>query len=216
MNTEDIVRYLRDNPDFFQHQGELLDTMTVVHPHSGEAISLTERQLHVLRDKIRQLEHKLAELIHFGEENDEISTKVHRMVLSLLDAEDFEGARDAVLTHLRDDFTVPHVAMRIWNSVLQRETPEFNSVSEEVRFFAGDLKHPYCGAPNNLEVIEWFGEAGPHVRSVALVPLNRDGRVFGMLAMGSEDSERFYPEMGTLYVERIGEMISAVMRRHLG
>ena len=69
---------------------------------------------------------------------------------------------------------------------------------------------------SNLEIIDWFGEAAPHVRSVALVPLMRDNRAFGMLALGSEDGERFYPEMGTLYVSRIGEMVSAVARRHLG
>ena len=33
---------------------------------------------------------------------------------------------------------------------------------------------------------------------------------------GSEDPERFYPEMGTLYVNRIGEMISAALVRDLG
>jgi hypothetical protein len=35
---------------------------------------------------------------------------------------------------------------------------------------------------------------------VALVPLRRDDKTFGLLALGSEDPERFYPEMGTLYV----------------
>ncbi|HMW51871.1 MAG TPA: DUF484 family protein [Rhodocyclaceae bacterium] len=34
--------------------------------------------------------------------------------------------------------------------------------------------------------------------------------------MGSEDSERFYPEMGTLYVTRIGEMVACALRRQLG
>ena len=48
------------------------------------------------------------------------------------------------------------------------------------------------------------------------MPLRRDEQTFGMLAMGSEDPERFYPEMGTLYVTRIGEMVSAALIRQLG
>lgn len=216
MNNEDVVRFLQEHPDFFEANGALLDSLTAVHPDSGEAISLTERQLHALREKIRQLEVKLGELIRFGEENDEISEKVHRMVLSLLDADSFESARDAILAHLQEDFAVPHVAMRVWNSVLTRPSPEFDAVDEEVRFYAGDLKHPYCGAPTRPEIVAWFGEASSHIRSVALVPLMREQRVFGMLALGSEDAERFYAEMGTLYVSRIGEMVSAVVRRHLG
>ena len=93
---------------------------------------------------------------------------------------------------------------------------EFHAVSEDVRFYAGDLSRPYCGAPVNQDIVSWFGEAAPHVRSVALVPLMRDKRVFGLLALGSEDGERFYAEMGTLYVSRIGEMVSSVVQRYLG
>ena len=216
MNTEDIVLFLREHPDFFEAHGELAASLSVAHPHNGEAISLTERQLHTLREKIRQLEGKLAELIQFGEENDEISEKVHRLVLALLEADGFEAARDVIFTHLREDFAVPHVAMRVWNNVLTRDTPEFHAVSEDVRFYAGDLSRPYCGAPVNQDIVSWFGEAAPHVRSVALVPLMRDKRVFGLLALGSEDGERFYAEMGTLYVSRIGEMVSSVVQRYLG
>ncbi len=44
----------------------------------------------------------------------------------------------------------------------------------------------------------------------------RDGEhCFGVLAMASEDPQRFYPEMGTLYLERIGELLACALRRHL-
>ena len=46
------------------------------------------------------------------------------------------------------------------------------------------------------------------MRSVALVPLGQTA-VFGLLALGSEDPQRFYPEMGTLYLRRIGELCAA-------
>ena len=56
MNAEDVARYLRDNPDFLSDHGELFTRLTVPHPqHGGQAISLAERQLHALRDKIGQL-----------------------------------------------------------------------------------------------------------------------------------------------------------------
>lgn len=56
MNADDVARYLRDNPDFLAQHGELFTRLTVPHPqHGGQAISLAERQLHALRDKIRLL-----------------------------------------------------------------------------------------------------------------------------------------------------------------
>lgn len=216
MNAADVARYLKEHPDFLAEHGELFTQLTVPHPHGGQAISLAERQLHALRDKIRLLEGKLAELIRFGEENDEIGEKVHRLTVALLEAEDYETLRHGLFENLRDDFSVPSVALRIWNSVLTREGEDFAPVSEAMRFFAGDMRHPYCGAPANLEVLEWFGDASAHVRSVALIPLRRDAQTFGLLALGSQESERFYPEMGTLYVSRIGDIVAAALRRQLG
>ena len=36
-----------------------------------------------------------------------------------------------------------------------------------------------------------------------------------VLALGSEEPQRFYPEMGTLYLERIGEVAAAALNRTL-
>jgi hypothetical protein len=59
-----------------------------------------------------------------------------------------------------------------------------------------------------------FGEAAAHLRSFSYVPL-RDSETFGLLALASEDAQRFYPEMGTLYLKRIGELVSAAIARQL-
>lgn len=216
MNPDDIARYLQQNPDFFDIHADLLAHLTVPHPVDGRAISLTERQLHALREKIRQLEAKFGELLRFGEENDEIGEKVHRLALALIEAEDFDGIRQAVLLHLLEDFAVPHTALRVWKPGEVPEAVEFAPVSEEARAFAAGLDQPYCGAAANEEVMGWFGESAGHIRSVALMPLRREGEAFGLLALGSEEGERFYPEMGTLYLGRIGDMVGAALTRQLG
>ncbi len=209
MNAEDVARYLRDHPDFLSEHGELFTRLTVPHPrHDGQAISLAERQLHALRDKIRQLELKLAELIRFGEDNDDISAKVHRLSLALLEAGSIDGLRHALVTSLQDDFAVPHVAVLLWEEGAA-------AVSEAVRGEIDAMRHPYCGVPESIEVTAWFGEAAPHVRSVALIPLRRQGSAVGLLALGSAEGERFYPEMGTLYLGRIGELTAAALSAHL-
>ena len=43
----------------------------------------------------------------------------------------------------------------------------------------------------------------------------RGSASFGVLLLASEDAERFYPEMGTLYLLRIGELISVAVEPHL-
>jgi len=217
MNAEDVAHYLREHPDFFNQHHELFTRLTVPHPqHGGQAISLAERQLHALRDKIRQLEVKLSELIRFGEENDDISAKVHRLSVALLQADRVEAVRQALFDSLREDFAVPHVSLKLWGATATADAggvahPDAFGVSEAARRHVENLRHPYCGAPENIEVAGWFGEAAPHVRSLALMPLRAPEGCFGLLALGSAEPERFYPEMGTLYLGRIAELAAAAL-----
>ena len=44
MNADDIARYLRTHPQFFDQHPELLESINVPHPYGGRAIPLAERQ----------------------------------------------------------------------------------------------------------------------------------------------------------------------------
>lgn len=216
MTADDVIAFLKAHPAFFNEHPDTLAQLNLPQPHEGKAISLTERQLLTLREKNRQLEQKLAELLRFGQENDDISEKVHRLALGLVASPDFPTLEQTLQLNFVDDFRVPHVALRLWNSVLDGHSPAFAPVSEAMRLYSAELRLPYCGTPGDSEVIEWFGTGGEQVRSVALMPLRRDAQTFGLLALGSEEAERFFPGMGTLYLGRIAELVSAAVRRHLG
>jgi uncharacterized protein YigA (DUF484 family) len=208
MNSEDIARYLRTHPQFFDQHPELLESINVPHPYGGRAIPLAERQTVALREKLKVLEGRLAELLQFGEENDAISEKVHRLSVALAGARDFPALAATLYFHLREDFAVPHVALRVWGKSVPADFDEAQPVEEAQRLHAGVMAAPQCGPATGNPFVRWFGEAAEHVRSVALVPLGQT-TVFGLLALGSEDAKRFYPEMGTLYLRRIGELCAA-------
>jgi uncharacterized protein YigA (DUF484 family) len=212
--AEDVAEYLKSNPIFFEQYADLLAQIFVPHPHGGHTVSLAERQMLTLRDKNRQTETKLAELIAFGEENDAISEKVHRLAVGLIAAETFQAVIHLLNFHLRDDFSVPHVALRLWNAPDGVEDlPEFAAVSEELQVFAETLNRPYCGSTAGFGTASWFGEHANHIRSQALIALRNGGGTIGMIALGSEEAQRFYADMGTLYLERLGEMVSAALAR---
>jgi uncharacterized protein YigA (DUF484 family) len=219
MKAEEVIRYLQDNPGFFEEYAELLAQIYIPHPHGGRAIPIAERQILTLREKSRMLESKLSELIQFGEENDALGERMHRLCLALLPAGDLQAMLQALYYNLREDFLVPHAALRIWRSQPAPEArtgPEYDQVSDELRRYAAGLEHPYCGAEANPEVLTWFGNAAAQLRSVACVPLRDAGKACtGMLVLASEDPKRFYPEIGTLYLQRLGELTSAAFDRYL-
>ena len=208
MNADELARFLRANPSFFDQNPELLESIHVPHPYGGRAIPLSERQTVALREKVRALEGRLADLLRFGEENDAISEKVHRLAVALVGARDFPALVRSLYFHLREDFAVPHVALRVWGKSVPVDFEEARPVDDAQRRFADTLGGPQCGAASGNPFAPCFGEAAEHVRSMALVPLG-EATVFGMLAMGSEDPKRFYADMGTLYLRRIGELCAA-------
>ncbi|HLX81171.1 MAG TPA: DUF484 family protein [Burkholderiales bacterium] len=201
MDAKDVAQFLKANPQFFDQHPQLLETIYVPHPHGGRAIPLTERQIVSLREKVRLLEGKLGEFVRFGEDNDAIGEKVHRLSLALLGAKDTPAATQALHFHLREDFSVPHVALKLWTH---------EDVPAELRDKAETMGAPQCGAAAGSPFLGWFGEAADHVRSIALVPLGQT-RTVGVLALGSEDPQRFFAEMGTLYLRRIGELTAGAL-----
>ena len=214
MKPEEVAAYLKEHPEFFEQYADLLAEIYIPHPHGGRAIPISERQILTLREKNRQIEGKLREVIQFGEENDAISEKVHRLSAALLAASNIRGVLNAVYLNLREDFAVPHVALRIWRAASHAELPEFKGVSDASREFAASLAGPHCGAHAMMDTAGLFGDASAHLRSFSYLPL-RDGETFGLLGLASEDPQRFYPEMGTLYLKRLGDLIGAAVARHL-
>ena len=214
MKPDEIASYLKEHPEFFEQFSELLSEIYIPHPHGGRAIPISERQTLTLREKNKQLEGKLREVIQFGEENDAISEKVHRISVALLAASDVSAVLSVVYLNLREDFAVPHVVLRAWRASSHADLPEFRPVSDASREFAGSLASPYCSGHAMVDTAGLFGEASSHLRSFSYVPL-RDSETFGLLALASEDPQRFYPEMGTLYLKRLGDLLGAAIARQL-
>lgn len=215
LNPQEVAEFLTRNPEFFEEYAEQLADIRLAHPHGEHAISISERQQITLRDKNKLLETKLRELIQFGEENDAISDKVHRFSVALMAARSLNEVLDALYSAMNDGFAIPHTALRLW--VGEPEEParnEFTGVGIDLCAFVDELPGPRCGSQAVHEIPQWFGETGERLRSFAYIPLRSD-QAFGLLVLASEDPQRFYPDMGTLYLRRIADLLGAALLRYL-
>ncbi|MBI1394384.1 MAG: DUF484 family protein [Betaproteobacteria bacterium] len=213
LSPDDVARYLKQNPEFFDTYADVLAEIHVPHPHGGRAIPIAERQVLALRDKNRALEDKLRELVQFGQENDTIIERLHQLTLSLVVAPDLDTLLSSLYLSLREQFAVPQVALRLWAEG-GWDRPEFGPVSEEVKVFANSLGDPYFSAAPMFETAQWFGEDAPALNSFGYMAL-RGQQAFGLLALASDDPGRFRPDMGSLYVNRLGQIAGATLARFL-
>jgi uncharacterized protein YigA (DUF484 family) len=214
MDANAVAQYLKQNPAFFEDYADLVAEIFVPHPHGGHAIPIAERQIVTLREKNTELENRLRELIRYGGENDQIGEKLHRSTLALFAAPDLETTLAVLYHSLAEDFHVPSVASRLWGRVPEQSyLPELAATSPELREYADQIGAPYCGPEAPFESGDWF-EPGATCRSFAFLPL-RTVHTFGLLGLASEDLERFYPGMGTVYLTRLAELASVATARYL-
>jgi uncharacterized protein len=209
---ESVASYLQRNPEFFERHQAVLARLRLPHARGGSTISLVERQIEVLREKLTGLENKLAELVRVARANDAISERLHRFTRRLLRAVPRAEALTRIETGLREDFDAFHAALVLIGDP-EPGAPRFvrsvaaddpNLKSFESLFASG---RPRCGQARDSQREFLFGPEGLEMGSVALVPLGEKGSL-GLLALGSADRDRFHPGMSTEFLGRMAELIA--------
>jgi uncharacterized protein YigA (DUF484 family) len=218
MQIQDVANYLASHPDFFDQHPELLAGLQLPHPQNGQAISLVERQSLMLRERIRSLESRIAEMVRHAQENDAISAGMVAWTRALLLQDDPALLPETAVGSLKQIFSVPHAALRLWGvRPAYADSAWARPVSDDTVALANSMRAPYCGSNAGFEVTSWFDD-GTGVQSLAMLPLRvgADPAAFGLLVLGSGDKDRFQMTMGTVFLERIAELASAALARLRG
>ena len=213
----DIANYLAASPGFFERHAELLGSIQLTSPHGQRAVSLQERQMEMLRDKIKGLERQIVEMIRHGQDNVAIADKLHRWTRALMLTANAADLADVLVRELQHQFLIPQAAVRVWSAAEAfASLPFARPVGDDVQSFASSLPAPYCGINTGFEAVQWLDDPG-QASSLALVPLRHDGELaaFGLLVLASPDPTRYSADMGTDFLARIGEVASAALTRVL-
>ena len=215
MQEDQIGAYLKDHPEFFEKYASLLADIHLPSPHGNGTISLAERQQVAQRDKITALEERYAELVLNAQENDAIANKMHQFFVSLQQAKDLNTVEQLVTNQLSQAFNIADVCLRVWakpENTLNTEASIFTDVPETIQKWVSTIHNVYCGeTPTSIVIDDWFTVP---VQSVAVLPLRKD-TVFGYLALGSQEEKRFYVGMGTDFLQKLDDHMSAAFSRYI-
>jgi uncharacterized protein YigA (DUF484 family) len=220
LSEEMVHDYLLQHDDFFERNGNLLGSLRLPHV-SGGTVSLVERQVSVLRQKDRNLELKLQELLSVARANDVLAAKIHQLTLALFSAADLPAVLKRIESALRTGFDADQSILVLFGE------PELFDDLDVGRFFRPierddaalkafgtflKSKAPRCGQVRDSQRDFLFGEGTDEVGSVALIPLGESPQI-GFLAIGSTDSERFHPGMSIDFLSRLGDLVAGALKR---
>ena len=222
ITEDDIANFLVNTPDFFNRHAELLAAVRLTSPHGQRAVSLQERQAEMLREKIRALELRMMDLMRHGTENEVLVERQQRWVKTLLMTTNARDMPHTIADQIQHDFMVPQVAIKVWGVADTFQIEPFAlGVSDAVKEFANGLTGPYVGLNTELEAAQWLAEPSA-AQSVAMIPLRATrledtpqtaatAPVIGLLVLASPDAQRYHEGIGTVFIERLGDLASSAL-----
>jgi hypothetical protein len=214
LSAEDVVEYLRQNPDFFISQEELLADLSLPH-ESGKAVSLLERQVKILRDRGIEARQKLNNLLENARNNDQLFDTTRNLVLALLRARDVTElanvTQDQLSNHANIDaceiIFVKNEGSKLSNSVRAESydnlKQNFNDVFR--------LKRTHCGELTDKQLKYLFPTNSDSINSTALCPATCNSEVLALLAFGNQSEGYFNINLDTLFLDFIGQVVGAVL-----
>lgn len=217
LNEKAVCAYLREHSDFFVTHPELLEDINLPH-HSGDAVSLVERQVALLRERNIDMRHRLGKLLDSARENDKLFDKTKRLVLSLLEGRSLQDMVDTLLLSFDRDFNIPHTSITLFGD--QARLPDCAAQICSIAEARGSISRilaankTICGDFQAHELAFLFPGQSDEIGSAAVVPLLH-GNCFGLLAVGNSDPLYYRSSMGTLFLGYIGEVLNRVLPKYL-
>lgn len=216
----ELVSLLRENADILQRHPELLAILEVPH-QSGQAVSLIERQVSVLRQQTQTQDKRLCELMNVARDNERLANSRHGLALNLLAAHDLNDVVSTVLDVLSNELSADYAVIKLFsddkNRIEQSSGLFVDAGDEALTAFKTMLeqKNTVCGKAIIEQKTFLFEENANNIKSVAVIPLVA-GANLGLIGLGANDVERFKSSMGTDFLSQIGDLISTSLAVHLG
>ncbi len=217
LDEQDVAEFLRIHPDFFDRFPNLMIELSLPH-ESGKAVSLVERQVAILRERNIDMRKRLNQLVHSANVNDQLFEKIRSLTLALMDAASLEDVDNILHEKLAAQFSADRLVCYIARPAMRLSCQHLISTEQLPLPHLTLREEPTCGVLREEEFSELFPGSEGKRGSAAIVrlgPTQEHAGFTGLLAIGSFDLERFTPEMGTLFVCYIGDVVSRTLGKFL-
>ena len=207
IDAEQLAAYLLEHPDFFIQFPQIVEQISVPHIHKG-SVSLVELQSEQLREKVRNLNHKLNQLIFVAKQNEAIYRIYADLNLRILKCSNFDDLTFILEEVIQENLQLASVVLKPFKG--PHALPEIQQrLFAEKRFKTQPF---FFGRLSEHERQLLF--ADKEANSAALLLIGDFGEL-GILGIGSKDSGHFNPSMDTLLVTQLQQFLSILLPKIL-
>ena len=212
LTDELVVSYLQDNPEFFNRNLELVSTIRLTDPHRG-SVSLVEKQLQLLRQKVAVLQEEITDLMSVANHNEQLFMLYSDLYLRLLDCYSADELLDCLYQATTELLSLS--GLKLWLA----QPGEIEHASLVENDCAGVMQNRlskdeyYFGRLQQSEQQLIFSQ--PTAGSVVLIKLTHLDQQLGFLAISSADAEHFDPRMDTLLLSQFRKLVAKLIYQQL-
>lgn len=214
-NADSVLKFLTRNPDFFNQHSEVLPRLSIPH-HTGDAVSLIEKQVSVLRNKCCTLENSLRDLINVARENEQLHQRLHRLIQDIITASSLDDVVSLTRDNMLANFNADDVKVALISDA-ESETSS-DQAADYLHLEASDpgialfndifkTGETRCGQLGDAQKQLLFGAGAQDVASAAVIPLVHN-RKLGLVVLASKDETRFALGKGVMFLNQFGEVLS--------
>ncbi len=232
LSDETVADYLINNPDFFRRHPNVLADMTLPH-HSGNATSLIERQVAILRERGIQTRHKLGELIEAAKENDTLLNTTQSLVIDLINADSLNAIFTLLETQLHKNFGVESASVMLladdsleYKQTIDKKFIQNTTDAEDKISGILDNSQSLCGTLRETEADFIFNDTKFAVGSAAIAAKkiertninnssNNNNNITVMLAVAHHNADHYNSDTGTLFLDYLCDILAALVKKQL-
>ena len=214
LNAEQVIAYLKENPDFFKTNPQLLADLNFTH-ETGGAVSLIQRQVELLREHHKTTRQRLGELSLHAKNNEALLQRIRDLSVTTAGAVTPKAILESLTRTIIQDFGLDSVYLVVEHNNWPMSADNVVGLTPEE---LGNLRNAvynlpvFVGRPSEkVRELIWKNES-KDTASIAMTRFKYKD-VDTYLIIGSKDQSHFTNDMGTDFVTYIGEYLQALLSR---
>ena len=214
ITSEDVANYLKNNPGFFaQHQEVLVDLEldTAQQPFH-------QRQLDVLRQRHADEKAKYQLVVDSARNNQALDKSLHEYAQKLLGyRQDPDSLAAERITEAHFSIGYARICQESGDNGDPHDNNQHSNISEEdLSAIVQRVRHgnSVCDDRVSSSLLACLFGVDHDAGSCAFVPCKAiDTDFSGVMVLGDADPTRFAPGIGTIYLDRMGQLVAAFLSR---
>lgn len=207
LTAKEVAQYLSEHTDFFVDYPELTADLIIPHQQRG-TVSLVELQAEQLRTQLHQQRQELAALIRNADNNEQLFQIYAQLLQRLYTCETLDDVEAALHACFQEELALAKVHVQLFIKETKFADFKHHALIDK-RFKQSDF---FFGRLSQNETQQIFTDVS--VESCALMLLGQKEPI-GLFAVGSDSATHFHPEMDTLFLLQLKQLLEQVLARIL-